>query len=224
MIAQLAEERVRASQAARVADAAWRSSLLCTSHCAQCGPHMQTARFCVRASSCGEPACRRASGEVYTGEFTAGERDGCGAVLDYSPLYDKAAQGVDPARAWEETRQQISDAAVRGTWRLGVLMAKARPAGEKGAGRGRFCTLEQVENIERDAKATAQKAEQFLHKPDGEVRLPGTCGIPGNPGALQSAAQAVPRWLGTHAAHHILAWGSVRCCGGAARRTAALEM
>ena len=70
-------------------------------------------------------------GKLFKGEYNVGQRHGCGAEYDMNPFLKKVKSGVDPATAWEETKDQIEGKARYGR---GCVMRSLRVPMRAGVG------------------------------------------------------------------------------------------
>ena len=59
-------------------------------------------------------ACRVQTGVADGGRALSGR---CGALIDQGPYLKKVEKGMDPAKAWEQSRNEIEKKTVYGTWK-----------------------------------------------------------------------------------------------------------
>ena len=105
-----------------------------------------------------------AEGVVFKGEFSAGLRDGCGAEYDLGPWRQKMKDGMDPAKAWKEAREEIQQSIVTGTWNNDVFTSGAS---ELGSG----CSLGEIKKTMYEVDSIVARARMFQFKPGGDVRF-----------------------------------------------------
>ena len=105
-----------------------------------------------------------AEGVVFKGEFSAGLRDGCGAEYDLGPWRQKMKDGMDPAKAWKEAREEIQQSVVTGTWNNDVFTSGAS---ELGSG----CSLGEIKKTMYEVDSIVARARMFQFKPGGDVRF-----------------------------------------------------
>ena len=114
------------------------------------------------------------SGKVFRGEWVQGQKHGCGAMYDFSPMIKLTQEGKSPEEAWDETKDAILGAAQMGTWFRDKHIAGptdkslARP---KELDRVDLCDTAMVQGVLEELEAVVQRSRMFQHKPDGEVAI-----------------------------------------------------
>lgn len=103
-----------------------------------------------------------ANGEVYRGEWLYGKRHGCGALVNTAPFLKKVEKGMDPAKAWESTREEVEKQTRYGTWKSDHFLTGPDDS-------GRFCHMLEIKGVLQELESVVTKARMFQFKPDGEV-------------------------------------------------------
>jgi hypothetical protein len=103
-------------------------------------------------------------GKLFKGEYNVGQRHGCGAEYDMNPFLKKVKNGVDPATAWEETKDQIEGKARYGTWLRDAFFTGPDDS-------GRWCHIKEIKGTVQEVDEVVNKVKMFQFKPDGEVTL-----------------------------------------------------
>ncbi|KAA6416704.1 MAG: hypothetical protein FRX49_13315 [Trebouxia sp. A1-2] len=101
-------------------------------------------------------------GQVYRGEFMYGRRHGCGSVTNIAPYHQRLEEGVEPTKAWEQSRDEIDEKIKYGTWNKDYFLSKPDDS-------GRFCHAAEIKGVLQELESVVTRARHFQFKPDGEV-------------------------------------------------------
>lgn len=101
-------------------------------------------------------------GRVYRGEYSIGQRHGCGAEYDINPFLKRVDQGENPEEAWKATKDDIQRKAKYGTWLRDAFFTGPDDS-------GRWCHIKEIQGTIQEVREVVAKVRMFQHKPDGEV-------------------------------------------------------
>lgn len=121
-------------------------------------------------------------GKVYRGEWVQGQKHGCGAMFDFSPMIKLAKEeGKTPAEAWEETKDLILSSAQKGTWDHDKFVSDPIDEIESGMlpnyvttkkiDPKDLCDTAIIKGVLEELDSVVQRARMFQHKPDGDVAI-----------------------------------------------------
>mmetsp|Transcript_13008 Transcript_13008/g.24636 ORF Transcript_13008/g.24636 Transcript_13008/m.24636 type:complete len:799 (+) Transcript_13008:69-2465(+) len=120
-------------------------------------------------------------GKVYRGEWVQGQKHGCGALFDFSPMMKLTKEGKTPAEAWEETKDEILGNVQKGTWNRDKFVSD--PIDDIESGRlanyvttrkidpKDLCDNSLIQGVLEELDSVVQRSRMFQHKPDGEVAI-----------------------------------------------------
>lgn len=78
--------------------------------------------------------------KVFRGEYSIGQRHGCGAEYDMSPYIKKVNEGEDADTAWAETKDEIENKAKYGTWLRDAFFTGPDDS-------GRWCHINEIKYV-----------------------------------------------------------------------------
>jgi hypothetical protein len=104
-----------------------------------------------------------ADGSVFKGEFSAGLRDGCGSEYDLGPWRRRMKDGMEPAKAWREAKEEVQESIRMGTWNNDVFTT-----GPTDLGTG--CSIGEIKRTMYETDSLVARARMFQFKPGGDVR------------------------------------------------------
>ncbi|QDZ23721.1 hypothetical protein HOP50_11g62610 [Chloropicon primus] len=121
-------------------------------------------------------------GKVFRGEWVQGQKHGCGAMFDFSPMMKLVKEGKTTAEAWDATRDQIMGSVQKGTWNRDKFVSDPIDdieAGRLGASARTtnridpkdLCDNALIQGVLEELDSVVQRSRMFQHKPDGEVAL-----------------------------------------------------
>merc|ERR1712093_716033 len=95
-------------------------------------------------------------GYMYTGEFMAGMKHGCGELKDVSPFLNRLQSGMDLFHAWQASAKEIDATKKQGTW-LNDYFSETPDTEYFGAA----CTPAEIAGVVEEAEGVANKARMF---------------------------------------------------------------
>merc|ERR1711959_434642 len=105
-------------------------------------------------------------GFVYTGEFMAGMKHGCGELKDLSTYLKRVQMGIEPYKAWQISVKEIEATKKQGTW-LNDYFSESPDIEYTGAA----CTPIEIAGVVEEVEEVANMARMFRYKPDGMVQI-----------------------------------------------------
>lgn len=101
------------------------------------------------------------NGEVYRGEWVYGKRHGCGALIDQGPFLKKVEKGMNPDKAWEQSREEVERKTRYGTWQSDAFLDGPDSTGQ-------LCHMDEIRGVLQELDSVVTRARMFRFKPDGE--------------------------------------------------------
>merc|ERR1712193_534958 len=105
-------------------------------------------------------------GFVYTGEFMAGLKHGCGELKDLSSYLRRLQLGMEPEKAWLISTEEVESTKRVGTW-LNDYFSELPDKDYIGIA----CTPTEIAGVLEEAEEVANKARLFRYKPDGMAQI-----------------------------------------------------
>jgi hypothetical protein len=106
------------------------------------------------------------NGLIFTGEFMAGLKHGCGEVINIWLYLRRVQLGMNPKEAWNISVRHIKSSSLRGTW-LNDYFSE----GEDFSYSGIHCTHAELQGVIEEAEEVSVVARLYRFKPEGFTQL-----------------------------------------------------
>ena len=102
-------------------------------------PHLRVplTNSCWSAAS---PHLHLATQDVASGHLTVPSPNRCGSVTNMAPYQQRLEEGVEPTKAWEQSRDEIDEKVKYGTWNKDYFLSKPDDS-------GRFCHKAEIKSV-----------------------------------------------------------------------------
>jgi len=78
--------------------------------------------------------------DVASGHLTVPSANRCGSVTSMSPYQQRLEEGVEPTKAWEQSRDEIDEKVKYGTWKGDYFLSKPDDSGH-------FCHATEIKSV-----------------------------------------------------------------------------
>lgn len=90
--------------------------------------------------SAASPYLHLAKQDMPSGHLTVPSPIRCGSVTNIAPYHQRLEEGVEPTKAWEQSRDEIDEKIKYGTWNKDYFLSKPDDS-------GRFCHAAEIKSV-----------------------------------------------------------------------------